>query len=123
MGATLPNIPQLPNDVPLAGPPPNPVNGPAIPQTGGNRFGGIPGTAAQAPTQDPAPKFLVEAGMNIDEQLRKMSQAFPKAGSKFAQAKQLIQSGIADALQSAGSGAVTSSPTATGPNFTGTGGM
>lgn len=119
--ATLPQLPQLPNEVPLAGPPPNPVNGPALPGSGAT-FGGIPGTPAEAPTQDPAPKFLAEAGMNIDAQLTKMSQAFPKSGKYFAQAKQLIQTGIAEAL-SAGPGAVTTSPTATGPNFTGTGGL
>ena len=67
-------------------------------------------------------QFLVEAGANIKAQLSKMSKAFPKSGKFFAEAQQTIDAGVAAALTS-GPGAVTTSPTETGPNFTGTGSM
>jgi hypothetical protein len=105
----------------LAGPPPNPVNNSPQPQGDGG-FGGVPGTPVQPPADQAqtAAKFLVSVGAEIDRALATIAQAAPAAGQEFSQARQLIQVGIAKVLQG-GPGAVSATPTATGPNFTGVG--
>ena len=102
-----------PSAIPLSGPPPNPVNSPAMP-SGTPQFGGVPGTPQAPPAEDTAAKFLAAAGLEIDKMLKAMAKAVPLAGPEFGQANQLIQAGIAKYLAQ-GPGAVATSPTATGP--------
>lgn len=102
---------------PLDGPPPNPVNGPPPGSPGG--FGGLGG---QQPTGSPqqdqqALKAVVSMGADIDRAISGMAQA-TGGSDELMQAKQLIQAHLAKWL-AAGPGALTSNPTAPGPQFPG----
>jgi len=63
-------------------------------------------------------KGLMGLGMQIDQALMALAQAVPAGAEEFRQAKQLIQAGLAKALQQ-GPGAVSLTPTSTGNQFPG----
>lgn len=118
MAATPVPMPPSPQ---LDGPPPSPANPPGAPGYGGVQ--GIPpagGPGGPPGGPDTAAKQLVQMGIEVDRAILALSQAAPGEIQEFAQARQLMQAGIAKLIS--GSGELGAPPGATGSQFPG-GGM
>lgn len=98
-------------------PPPSPVNPP-----GSDAPPTPPGAGAQGspnPTSDSPTKAVAAIGMSIDQALSQLSKVATGSTPEFAQARKLVQKGIAKILQQ--TQATGGSPTSVGPQFTGGG--
>lgn len=105
----------------LDSPPPSPANPPSPDATGPTPPGaGPPGTQSPDAGANPI-KGLVAMGASIDQALSALSKAAPGSVPEFAQARKLIQKGLAKILQQAGGGTGSPSPTTAGSNFMGGG--
>jgi hypothetical protein len=106
----------------LDGPPPSPANPPGAPG-----YGGVPGIppvpgGPEAGAPDTAAKQLVSMGADIDRAILAMAQAAPGDIPEFAEARKLMQAGVAKLIAGAAGGGLGAASGATGAQFPG-GGM
>lgn len=93
-------------------PPPTPLNPPAAP---GGAPAGLP--ASGGASDRGGMQAANDLGLQIDQAITALSEAFPAGAEEFRQAKQLVLSGLAKAM--AGMSVTSASPTAVGGQFPG----
>lgn len=96
-------------------PPPSPAN----PGMAGLVPQGAPPPGSPAPQQASPEKAIVSMGREIDMALTALA-SLGVGSDKFAEARRLIQAGVAELLQQAPGAETASSPTAAGSPFPGT---